>query len=591
MFNERSVRISVPKNAVKEALMIKIKLLQKLIVIGISFVFCSSALAQQTTPGEFLTLLNQAQEKSNASDWIAASPLWERVVAINPNVAWYWYRLGTAQRNAGDYKKAIPSLERSLDLGAGRLSTIAMDIARCYAGLKDKEQTLKWINRSIELGFRVRESLKTDATFEFLRDDPKFRALAVDVDTKIMSRTEGWKYDLSFLEEEIERMHYRPFRKVSQPELESDFQQLRKDVPKLTDNQIAAQIMRLMALIGDGHTGLFPDLVSGWNGVPMQFGQFEEGLFITTADPKYADLVGSQILRIGQSTPEQLVKAISPVVSKDSDQAVTRAFGDYIRYPQLLNGLGLQSQTDRLLLTVRGPDGNTRNAEVLVAPRDPDFSRIAGHPKWVTAFQNSLGPLPLYLKDRRTNYWFETLPDQPKTVYFQFNLVVNASGETLQQFADSLFKFIDDNAVNKLIIDMRWNNGGNTLLMQPLINGIIRRGRIDQTGKLFVIVGRFTYSAAINVAAALNANTNAILVGEPTPTGPNFIGESNIISLPYSRLRVSISDIYWQNTWTTDTRIWLAPLLYVPVTFEAFRTKRDPALEAILKYPNGDAGN
>ena len=43
-----------------------------------------------------------------------------------------------------------------------------------------------------------------------------------------------------------------------------------------------------------------------------------------------------------------------------------------------------------------------------------------------TVFQNSPGPLPLYLKDRRTTYWFETLPNEPKTRYFQFNLVVNS---------------------------------------------------------------------------------------------------------------------------------------------------------------------
>jgi hypothetical protein len=273
------------------------------------------------------------------------------------------------------------------------------------------------------------------------------------------------------------------------------------------------------------------------------------------------------------------------VVSKDSEQAVTRAFGDYIRYPQLLNGLGLQSQSDRIVLTVRGADGKTRTTEVYVAPRDPDFSRIAGHPTWVTVFQNSPDPLPLYLKDRRSPYWFETLRDQPKTLYFQFNLVVNSQTETLQQFLDRLFKFIDENQIDKLIIDMRWNNGGNTLLLQPLINGLIRHDKLNQTGKLFVIIGRYTFSAAINAAASINANTNAIFVGEPTPTGPNFVGESNIITLPYSKLRVSISDLYWQNTWTMDTRTWLAPLLYVPVTFEAYKSKRDPALETILAYP------
>ena len=547
--------------------------------------------AQQSTPEAFLTLVNQAQEKSNASEWAAAAPLWERVVAINPTVAWYWYLLGTAQRNAGDYRKAIPSLEKSLDLGAGRLATIALDIARSYAGLKDKEMTLKWIERSLELGLRSRENLRTEATFAFLRDDARFKTFATDIDPNRMSRAGGWQYDLSFLETEIKRMHYRPFRKVPQAQFESECQRLRNDAPNLTDNQIAVRIMRLMSLIGDGHTGLFPDLMASWSGVPLQFGQFQEGLFVTMADPKYAGLVGSEVLRIGESTPEQLVKAVSPIVSKDSEQAVMRAFGDYIRYPQLLNGLGLQSQSDRLVLTVRGADGKTRTAEIPIAPRDPAFSRIAGHPQWVTVFQNSPGPLPLYLKDRRTNYWFETLPGQPKTLYFQFNLVVNSQPETLAQFTDRLFKYIDDNEIEKLIIDMRWNNGGNTLLLQPLINGLIRHDKINRTGKLFVIIGRYTFSAAINAAGSLDANTNAIFVGEPTPTGPNFVGESNIITLPYSRLRVSISDLYWQNSWTMDTRVWFAPLLYVPVTFADFKSKRDPALEAILAYPIGQAGN
>ena len=183
--------------------------------------------------------------------------------------------------------------------------------------------------------------------------------------------------------------------------------------------------MRLMALIGDGHTGVFPDFLPTWRGVPIQFNLFEEGLFITAADPKYADIVGGEVLRIGENTPEQLLKLVGPIVSKDSEQGVMRSFGDFIRYPQLLNGLGAQTQSDKLVLTVRGADGKTRTTEVpgSIAPRDPNFNRIRGMSNWVTVFKDS--SLPLYLKNRGTNYWFETLPDQPKTLYFQYNLVVN----------------------------------------------------------------------------------------------------------------------------------------------------------------------
>ena len=556
------------------------------ILMTIAVLFSVDVRANQVTPDEFLNVLNQAQERSRASDWAAAVPLWERVVTINPKVGGFWYSLGTAQRNSGDYRKAIPTLEKALELGGGRRSTIALDIARSYAGLKEKEPTLKWIERSVELG-NLRSIVLAEAAFAFVRDDAKFKTLAGDIDTTRMSRTDGWRNDLTMLETEIKRMHYRPFRVISQTQLESEFQRLRNDVPGLSDPQVVVRIMRLMALIGDGHTGVFPDFFTPtWTAVPVQFNLFEEGLFITAADPKYADIVGSEVVRIGENTPEQLIKLVGPIVSKDSEQGLTRSFGDFIRYPHLLNGLGAQPQTDKLVLSVRGADGKTRTVEVpgSIAPRTPGFSRISGMPGWVTVFKDSA--LPLYLKDRRTNYWFETLPDQPKTLYFQYNLVVNAQNEPHQQFVDRLFKFIDDNAIDKLIIDMRWNNGGNTLLMQPLINGLIRRDKLNQPGKLFVIIGRYTFSAAINVAASLNANTNAIFVGEPTPTGPNFTGESNVITLPYSRLAASISNLYWQNTWTMDTRPWIAPLLYVPVTFDAYKSRRDPALEAILAYPD-----
>jgi hypothetical protein len=56
------------------------------------------------------------------------------------------------------------------------------------------------------------------------------------------------------------------------------------------------------------------------------------------------------------------------------------------------------------------------------------------------------------------------------------------------------------------------------------------------------------------------------------------------IELPYSKLMVSISDLYWESSWPTDHRTWIPPLLYAPPGFAEYRENRDGALEAILKY-------
>lgn len=111
----------------------------------------------------------------------------------------------------------------------------------------------------------------------------------------------------------------------------------------------------------------------------------------------------------------------------------------------------------------------------------------------------------------------------------------------------------------------------------------------DGERRWLVLVGRFTFSAGMNAATLLERSSEAIFAGEPTASSPNYTGESNILRLPCTPLvHVSISDIYWQDSWPFDLRTWIAPLVYVPRTFADYAAKRDPALEMILATPLPD---
>jgi len=132
--------------------------------------------------------------------------------------------------------------------------------------------------------------------------------------------------------------------------------------------------------------------------------------------------------------------------------------------------------------------------------------------------------------------------------------------------------------VATLVIDLRWNGGGNTYLAQPLLHHLIACGKVS----LYVIIGRGTFSAAQNTATAIGRETSAIFVGEPSGSRPNFIGETIPFRLPYSNTTVNVGDLYWQTSWPMDHRPWIAPDIYAPPTFEAYRSNRDPAMEAIL---------
>ena len=166
----------------------------------------------------------------------------------------------------------------------------------------------------------------------------------------------------------------------------------------------------------------------------------------------------------------------------------------------------------------------------------------------------------------------------------QYNEVRNDPKEPLERFCARLFEYIDKHEVDKLVIDMRFNGGGNNFLNKPLVEGLMRCDKINQPGKLFVLIGRNTFSAAQCGITQIERHTRAIFAGEPSGSCPNFVGETIMLRLPYSKITTSISDLYWQNSVAMDYRTWIAPQIYVPPTFAAYRARQDPALEAILAY-------
>src|SRR5262249_665290 len=150
-----------------------------------------------------------------------------------------------------------------------------------------------------------------------------------------------------------------------------------------------------------------------------------------------------------------------------------------MRYPRLLYALGLASDRDRMTLTVRDKDGKERAVTLEAGAEAPT-------PDWVTTQKEAARPEPLTFKNREAPYWFEDLPDS-KTVFFQYNAVRNDPKEPLAKFCDRLFTFIAEKDVERLVIDMRWNGGGNNFLNTPITHGLIRCDKINKKGKLFVI--------------------------------------------------------------------------------------------------------
>lgn len=412
----------------------------------------------------------------------------------------------------------------------------------------------------------------------------------ISSDTKVnKTEPEKWREDLLYMAEQMPKYHKNLFHTMTRAQFDAAVKKLYEKIPTLERHQIIVEMARIVAMVGDGHTNIYPtrDPKIGFRVLPIKTYFFKDGLFVRAATNEHADLVGARIIKIGNSSVEQAFNAVREIVGQDNEMDAKFFAPHLLVMPEVLHALGLAESKENAKFTVESggrqkvvelkPFGA---AEMMAADTDLTWMVKNG---WIDARSDSKSSPILWLKDPQNKFWYEYLPDS-KTVYFQYNQVGNKNDETLEAFSKRLFDFVDANQVERFVLDMRLNRGGNEALNKPLLLGIIKSAKINQKGKLFAIIGRSTFSAAQFMLDDLEKYTNVTFVGEPSGSKGNSYGDSRKITLPNSGMIVRVSVYYWQGWSPWDARFWTAPDLTAELTSEDYIRNNDPALKAILDY-------
>lgn len=398
-----------------------------------------------------------------------------------------------------------------------------------------------------------------------------------------------WREDLRFMASEMEKRHRNLFHTVSRERFEAAVRSLDARIPSLARHQILVEMARIVAMVGDGHTNLAPtrDPRVGFRTYPLRLYLFADGLAVRAASREHADVVGAKVVRIGSSSADQAYRAVRELIGRDNEMDARFFAPHLLVMPEVLHALGLIDDMEDAAFTL-DVGGTVRTlrlspagpAELLAPETDTTWMP---RPELVDARDGAARPTPLWLQAPQDRYRFVPLPEA-KAVYVQYNQVGDKEGgETIAAFADRLLAFLDANPVERLVLDLRLNRGGNGELNRPLLVALIRARRVDRPGGLFVLVGRSTWSAAQFLVNDLEKYTHAIFVGEPTGGKVNAFGDSSRITLPHSGVTVRVSTLWWQGD-ERDARPWTAPQVAADLALADYRANVDPALDAALRY-------
>lgn len=390
----------------------------------------------------------------------------------------------------------------------------------------------------------------------------------------------GAQQDVRFLAKQMETTHPDLFHAVSREDFGAAVDDLVRRAPELEPNELLVELMRLTALPGerDGHTGIFPLDPSHGRELhlyPIRLYEFPEGFFVV-GEIGSLRLVGSRLVAIEGIAVERIVEAVRPLVPRDNEWSLRARVPTWLLVAEVLDGLGVVDGVGPLRFDFLRPGGRTQT--VTLGPLTVD--------RYLRAFGDIFHPMipvglprrtrPAHLAHRNAALWLTTL-SRGRVIYLAYNrTTVDTAG-----MARRLLRLASARQVRRVVIDLRHNPGGNNFTYPPLLQALDDR-RIDRRGRLVVLTGRTTFSAAVNFATELDRTTTAIFVGEPTGGSPNLYGDPAEITLEASGLTANVATLYWEKGGPRDARLAVNPSVPVATTAADFLAGRDPVLTSAL---------
>jgi hypothetical protein len=383
-------------------------------------------------------------------------------------------------------------------------------------------------------------------------------------------RVEGWQQDIDALALELPKRHRNAFFKCRREDFENAAAALRADVTRKDDEEIVVGLMKLVAMIGDAHTAIdVGSLQPPFHRFPLLVYVFSDGPVILAAREAQSDLIGCRLVKFGGVTAEEALRRASVAGAYENESAFLGAAPRLLCVPEIAHDVGLIPTIGEATIEVR--DGEHEERSVVLTP-------MASGEKLAYAPMDE-AKLPLSRQRHPHANWFRLLA-QPKGLYLRYSTCEDEPDQSVASLADQMLEAIDTNAIERVVVDLRANGGGNSELLMPFFRGLKRRKAIAHPGGIAVLIGRGTFSSAHMHAVYLKEELGATLIGEPTGQKPNAYGEVRWFLLPHSQIAVRYSTKYWRTA--SDDAPSLDPDLFVSQASSDYFGMRDPVLEMAL---------
>jgi hypothetical protein len=365
--------------------------------------------------------------------------------------------------------------------------------------------------------------------------------------------------ELRALPDEVAALHPEVDHDVPLTELRAEANELADRAPELSRDELAVGLMRFFVLgERDGHGGVFlhdPAHARPFSFYPLRVHDFADGIHVVEGEH-----AGKRVTAVDGVPIAEVVERVEPLIPRDNHSTVRLLLPEYLVCAEVLRGLGIVEGEATYSFAGGG--------EVTLEASAGSFA---------TAFDPlPLDGDPLLYRSLDQAFLLEPL-DGGRVLYLGFHHVTSPPQELLDEVAARARR----PGFRRLVVDVRHNGGGDNTTYRPLLE-LLKSPPLE--GKVAVLIGRMTFSAAGNFAASVDHETDAVLVGEPTGGAPNQWGDRIPVELASAGVTAYVA-AEWVEVAPGDERLAVEPDMRVEPTVADFLAGRDPVLERALSLP------
>ncbi len=376
--------------------------------------------------------------------------------------------------------------------------------------------------------------------------------------------------DLNLLSETLEKEHLNLFAKISKETFDAEKARIAAEIPHMTDADFFYALKQLIAMAGDAHTtiGYSDSIYKHLMALPLAIEKYGDDWYIMMLDEQNAQYLGAKLKSINGVSIQDIFEKSKTLMSVENESWALSQFSNTIAFKEALNYLGIVTGDDKIMLKIETKEKLDTSIEMI--------------PLTETALMSA--EIDILEGETVSKTWpegyYRSLSIDDDHLFIQYNVCAESPDLSMATFTDSIKKELSDKNYKTVVIDLRYNTGGNSEVLRPMLN-MLKEMKEEKSLEIYTLIGKSTFSSAIINALQTKDELGSTLIGSATGGNVNGYGEVKTFELKNHPFVVTYSTKYFELIKGYD-KDSLYPDFEVEQSLEDYLDGKDTEVEWIL---------